>query len=45
MIKGHKIKNGNPFSPPYVSNVLRKKQKITDKSHPFFVSRTTYNRY
>jgi hypothetical protein len=38
--QGHKIKNGNPFSPQYVSNVLCKKHKITDKNNQFFIGRT-----
>jgi len=38
--QGHTIKNGNPFSPQYVSNLLTKKHKITDKNNPFFVGRT-----
>ena len=37
---GHRIKNGNHFSPQYVSNVLNKKHKITDKSSTFYVGRT-----
>ena len=37
---GHRIKNGNHFSPQYVSNVLNKKHKITDKSSSFYVGRT-----
>ena len=37
---GSSIRNGNPFSPQYVSNVLHKKHKITDKNNQFFVGRT-----
>lgn len=37
---GHRIRNGNPFSRSYVMNILKNKQKITDKNNQFFVGRT-----